>query len=56
MKKIVISFLSLGMMLNVAAQDMDNLVENPSFENCKRCPVMDCKVRQKYRNVIEVDI
>lgn len=32
MKKIVISFLSLGMMLNVAAQDMDNLVENPSFE------------------------
>ena len=32
MKKIIISFLSLGMMLNVSAQDMDNLVENPSFE------------------------
>ena len=34
----------------------NKFVENPSFENCKRCPVMDCKVRQKYRNVIEVDI
>ena len=32
MKKIIISCLSLGFMLNVAAQDMNNLVENPSFE------------------------
>ena len=32
MKKIIISFLSLGMLWNVSAQDMNNLVENPSFE------------------------
>ncbi|NOQ72177.1 MAG: OmpA family protein [Crocinitomix sp.] len=32
MKKIIISFLSLGMILSVSAQDMDNLVENGSFE------------------------
>jgi outer membrane protein OmpA-like peptidoglycan-associated protein len=32
MKKLIISVLSLGMMLNVSAQDMDNIVENPSFE------------------------
>lgn len=32
MKKIIISFLSLGLMLNSFAQDMDNIVDNPSFE------------------------
>lgn len=32
MKKISISFLSLGLMLNAFAQDMDNIVDNPSFE------------------------
>ena len=32
MKKIIISFLSLSFMLTVSAQDMNNLVENPSFE------------------------
>lgn len=32
MKKVIISFLSLGMMLAANAQDMNNLVENPSFE------------------------
>ncbi|MDA7804041.1 OmpA family protein [Crocinitomix sp.] len=32
MKKIIISFLSLSFMINLSAQDMNNLVENPSFE------------------------
>lgn len=32
MKKIIISFLSLTCLFNVTAQDMDNLVPNPSFE------------------------
>lgn len=32
MKKIIISFLALSSIYNVAAQDMNNLVENPSFE------------------------
>ncbi len=32
MKKIIISFLSLSVLFNVNAQDMNNLVENPSFE------------------------
>ncbi|WP_083261425.1 OmpA family protein [Crocinitomix algicola] len=32
MKKIIISFLSLSLMVNLSAQDMNNLVENPSFE------------------------
>ncbi len=32
MKKILISFLSLSFMLNVSAQDINNLVENGSFE------------------------
>jgi outer membrane protein OmpA-like peptidoglycan-associated protein len=33
MKKIIISFLSLSLCLNLSAQDMNNLVENPSFES-----------------------
>ena len=49
------------MMLDVANlfQSMineDKFIEKPSFENCKGCPVTDCKVRQKYRKVIEVNI
>lgn len=32
MKKIIVSFLSLSFALGVFAQDMNNLVENPSFE------------------------
>ena len=32
MKKIIISFLSLSCIFTVMAQDMDNLVSNPSFE------------------------
>jgi len=33
MKKVIISFLSLSLCLNLSAQDMNNLVENPSFES-----------------------
>ena len=33
MKKIIISFLSLSLYLNLSAQDMNNLVENPGFES-----------------------
>lgn len=32
MRKIIISFLAISGILNVVAQDMNNLVENPSFE------------------------
>ena len=32
MKRIMISFLALGTVLSTSAQDMENLVENPSFE------------------------
>ncbi len=32
MKKLIISFLSLSFILNVSAQDLNNLVENPGFE------------------------
>jgi outer membrane protein OmpA-like peptidoglycan-associated protein len=32
MKRIMISFLALGTVLSASAQDMNNLVENPSFE------------------------
>ncbi|MGB1103358.1 MAG: OmpA family protein [Crocinitomicaceae bacterium] len=33
MKKVIISFLSLSLCLNLSAQDMNNLVENSSFES-----------------------
>ena len=33
MKTVIISFLSLSLCLNLSAQDMNNLVENPSFES-----------------------
>lgn len=34
----------------------NKFIEKPSFDNCKGCPVLDCKVKQVYRKKIVVSI